>query len=173
MPLHFVSFTLDDLALLSHRSRYASLPRLPANPPDVAPGVKHVAVERLGLEHIYRFGDRISASSFLSLLFSGAQGLTRRRADLSAERLVLLTHAYPDLKRYAVESSKLVAARDALVVAYGRVLADLGRRESGQQASDPREPVARLVDIVLGLRDAVSECVPPFQPLSSPLRTRH
>ncbi|KPV71525.1 uncharacterized protein RHOBADRAFT_56564 [Rhodotorula graminis WP1] len=136
VPLHFVSFTLDDLALLSHRSRYASLPRLPANPPDVAPGVKHVAVERLGLEHIYRFGDRI---------------------NLSAERLVLLTHAYPDLKRYAVESSKLVAARDALVVAYGRVLADLGRRESGQQASDPREPVARLVDIVLGLRDAVSD----------------
>ncbi|GAA5909731.1 hypothetical protein JCM8208_003857 [Rhodotorula glutinis] len=129
-PLKFVAFTLDDLALLSHRSLYKSLPRLPDNPPDCAPGVKHVAVERLALEHIYRFGTRL---------------------NLSAERLVLLTSAYPDLKRYVHTSAKVIAARDALVVAYTRVLADLDRRVSGQQASDPREPLNKLVDLVRGM----------------------
>ncbi|GAA5849566.1 hypothetical protein JCM9279_007272 [Rhodotorula babjevae] len=135
LPLAFVTFSLDDLALLSRRSHYASLPRLPANPPDVAPGVKHVAVERLGLEHIYRAGERL---------------------NLSAERLVLLTAAYPALQHYARQSSKLIGARDALVAAYARVLGSFARREAEEHEAGAGESFRRLFGIVRSMEGSAA-----------------
>lgn len=167
VPLAFVTFTLDDLALLSRRSSMSKLPRLPVNPPEYAAKAKYVAVERLALEHIYRGGARLCASSSRPRHAAprARAELTdplpvRRLAALSTERLVLLTPTFPALREYAKVSSKLVDARDALAEAYKRVMGDLGQRGAS---------VKHLVELLRGMLAKAMLCVVLSLSSSSPL----
>ncbi|BGP42973.1 hypothetical protein JCM10449v2_006988 [Rhodotorula kratochvilovae] len=130
--LAFPEFGPDELAVLSRKPVVDKLPKLPPYPPDPAPGRRYLTVERLALEYIYHRGTPIS---------------------LPADRLVLLTDEYPDLRDYAKVTSKLVESRDALKVAYEQVLNYCLYVCRTKLAAQTRDPVENLISLVRTMQD--------------------
>ncbi|BGP10952.1 hypothetical protein JCM10049v2_006846 [Rhodotorula toruloides] len=89
--------------------------------------------ERLALEYLYKSGPPIT---------------------LDATRLVLLTPSYPSLHHYVRTLSKIVAARDALVIACNQVLE--GRLYLRRGDPTVVDPIEELISVVERIRDNVS-----------------
>ncbi|GAA6056963.1 hypothetical protein JCM3770_001988 [Rhodotorula araucariae] len=136
-------FSPDELALLSRDPVLKKLPKLPPYPPDPAPAKRLSAIERLALEHIYHDGPHL-----------GLRCARLRSRALPTERAVLLTNDYPELLSYVKIASKLIMARDALNIAYSKVLQSSLYPRRVQQTAETRDPVDDLISIVCTLYES-------------------
>lgn len=106
----------------------------------------------MALEYLYKSGPPISASSFNHIV--KLELMRSLDAALDATRLVLLTPSYPSLHHYVRTLSKIVAARDALVIACNQVL----ERRLYLRRGDPTvvDPIEELISVVERIRDNVA-----------------
>ncbi|GJN93289.1 hypothetical protein Rhopal_006336-T1 [Rhodotorula paludigena] len=125
------NFDPDELALLTRLADPAKLPVLPQHAADPNPDRKHVPTERLGIEHIYHD--------------------TVKSVDLNVTRRILFGNDYPDLASYAVLTSKVIKARDAVAVGYDQVLQH--RLYPRRTDSTCFDPIDKLIELVEKMRD--------------------
>ncbi|GJN93290.1 hypothetical protein Rhopal_006337-T1 [Rhodotorula paludigena] len=123
-------FSFEELAILSFKADKSRLPPLPLDPPLIPERLRHVPAERLALEAMYR---------------------SEPRLKLDQTRYVLLTDAFPAVRAYARLLAKVVAAHDALIEAYDRVLETRLYRRAKDKTT--RDPIDRLIPLVEKLRN--------------------
>ncbi|KAJ8292135.1 hypothetical protein OF846_004464 [Rhodotorula toruloides] len=126
-------FTPAEVALLSFAPIPDALPDLHGKRMRGSTSARFENTERLALEYLYKSGPPIT---------------------LDATRLVLLTPSYPSLHHYVRTLSKIVAARDALVIACNQVL----ERRLYLRRGDPTvvDPIEELISVVERIRDNVA-----------------
>ncbi|GAA6004451.1 uncharacterized protein JCM10292_007076 [Rhodotorula paludigena] len=125
------NFDPDELVLLSRLADPAKLPVLPQHAADPNPDRKHVPTERLGIEHIYHD--------------------TVKSVDLNVTRRILFGNDYPDLASYAVLTSKLIQAHDAVALGYDQVRQH--RLYPRRTDSTCIDPIDKLIELVEKMRD--------------------
>ncbi|BGP03038.1 hypothetical protein NBRC10513v2_006763 [Rhodotorula toruloides] len=126
-------FTPSEVALLSFAPNPDALPDLKGKRMQESTSARFENTERLALEYLYKSGPPIT---------------------LEAIRLVLLTRSYPSLRHYVRTLSKIVLARDALVIACNHVLE--GRLYSRRGDPTVVDPIEELISVVERIRDNVA-----------------
>ncbi|BGP34935.1 hypothetical protein JCM10296v2_006759 [Rhodotorula toruloides] len=126
-------FTPAEVALLSFAPSSDALPDLKGKRMRESTCARFENTERLALEYLYKSGPPIT---------------------LETIRLVLLTRSYPALLLYVRKLSKVVLARDALVLACNHVLE--GRLYLRRGDPTVVDPIEELISVVERIRDNIA-----------------